>query len=509
MIALLQARTVLAWLRSLTSAGVRIEDLQIIPRADAKAALITIGGIEGSSLFERASQVELAIYRISAALVPPEIGDIDSDAAAAYRPFDVIEAIRVRDREATLELRPLVIFDDAHSLHRAQLQAMIRWLARRELKIARWILMRLDALTPGDVLTDSATIEGSHGPGVKRSREITNIWLQSNDDRGLQRRSFRKMAKDMANRYLQQMEIFNRRRLNNLADLLSTEPETISPSKREQLRASVDVMQRRCGVSAIRRHELEAEVDRYSHSSGETGDDMRLAMLSILFARYAKRVPQRNLFEVNAPDIEPAKPLIADADIAEGARVHLLHRHGRPYYFGVDVLCDAGSENAEQFLHLAGRLVSHSETQLIRAKPATLSSGTQHALLREKAGEIIHDWDFPQHRLVTRLAEGIAKECIEKSLEPNASLGAGASAFGIPQEEFDEIPSRHPDLARILQFGVAYNCFMLVPNHGTKKKIWCLIELGGVLLLHHGLTLRRGGFLERRTDDLLRLLREN
>jgi hypothetical protein len=127
------------------------------------------------------------------------------------------------------------------------------------------------------------------------------------------------MAKDMANRYLQQMEIFNRRRLNNLADLLSTEPETISPSKREQLRASVDVMQRRCGVSAIRRHELEAEVDRYSHSSGETGDDMRLAMLSILFARYAKRVPQRNLFEVNAPDIEPAKPLIADADIAEGA----------------------------------------------------------------------------------------------------------------------------------------------------------------------------------------------
>ena len=67
---------------------------------------------------------------------------------------------------------------------------------------------------------------------------------------------------------------------------------------------------------------------------------------------------------------------------------------------------------------------------------------------------------------------------------------------------------RYPDLARVLKFGIAYNAFVLVPNHGTKKKLWCLIELGGVLLVHHGLTLRRGGFLERRTADLVRMLGE-
>ena len=43
-------------------------------------------------------------------------------------------------------------------------------------------------------------------------------------------------------------------------------------------------------------------------------------------------------------------------------------------------------ENAEQFLQLAARLVSQSETQLIRAKPAMLKSGLQHKLLRERAG---------------------------------------------------------------------------------------------------------------------------
>ncbi|MFZ2650394.1 MAG: hypothetical protein WA210_09835 [Burkholderiaceae bacterium] len=514
MIALLQARSVLAWLRSLTDAGIALQDVLIRPRAGSDAALAAIGGRDGPSLLVRASQVELAIYKVAAALIPPDVSEIDADAVASYRPFDVIEEIVFRDAGREICARPLVIFDDAHSLHRVQLQLLVRWLTRREFKVSRWILMRLDALHPADVLSDSSRGGDGEEPGIKRSREITSIWLQSSDDRAQQRRSFRKMAKDMANRYLQQMDVFNRRRLNSLGDLLATRAEPVTPSKFEQLRSNVDAMQRRHSVSARRRVTIEEEVDRYLLGSGENGEDVRLAMLSILFARYAKRIPQRGLFDANAADasnanLEPAKPLTADADVAEGARLHLLHRFDRPYFFGIDTLCDASSENAEQFLQLAGRLVSQSETQVIRAKSATLSSGMQHMLLREKAREILRDWDFPQHQLVRRLADGIAKECLKKSLEPNASLGAGASAFGIPQDEFDEIPRKYPTLARVLQFGVAYNSFMLVPNHGTKKKVWCLVELGGTLLLHYGLTLRRGGFLERRADDLIKLLGEH
>ena len=73
MIALLQARTMLAWLRDLGAAGVPPEMVEIVPRADADAALTSIGGTAGPALLHRAREVELAIYRISAALMPPDI----------------------------------------------------------------------------------------------------------------------------------------------------------------------------------------------------------------------------------------------------------------------------------------------------------------------------------------------------------------------------------------------------------------------------------------------------
>ncbi len=369
MTSLVQARTVLAWLRSVQTAGIAVDNVEIVPRGDADAALAAIGGTSGLSLLTRARQVELGIYKIVAALVPPELKDIDSDASAAYRPFDVIETFRIPFGMESLQLRPLVILDDAHSLHPAQFTSLRRWLARRELRVARWVLTRLDTLTPSEVLVEPSALPDSEEPGINRDREITTIWLQSGHGRAAQRKTFRKMAKDMGNRYLTQMEIFNRRRLHSLGDLLSTESEGISSGKRKKLAQHVESLQRRYAVSAERMRTLEKEVSNYMTSAGTDDEDLRLALISIQLERYVKRIPpQQDLFPQETPDVEPNRPLTVNAGVADGALIHLLHKYGRPYYYGIDPLCDASSENAEQFLQLAARLVSQAETQLIRSE---------------------------------------------------------------------------------------------------------------------------------------------
>ena len=511
---LVQARAILGWLRSLRSLGIDETTVEFLPRDDAMAAVESIGGRGGQGVGDRARSVERALYAIAGALVAPAVADLPTAATGAYRPFDVIERVRVRielfGAPQRLELRPLLILDDAHALHPAQFAGVKRWLARRELRLARWMLTRLDILTPKEVLQQIAHTEGE-SPALMGSRDVLPITLQSSvQDRREHRALFRSMAKDMAGRYLRRMPVFERKGLRRLEDLLSTDEPTLNDGSLAELRASVDATQRRLNIAAARRDILSKELERYGETAKATRvtPDVELAALNIMMHRYANRIPQETLFGLDsaAEDPEPTRRVHAKKEVISGARLHLLHRFGRPFYYGIDTLADASSENAEQFLQLARRLVDVSEVQLTRGRQATLDAPSQHKYLRERADELVQQWSFPYFHTVRRLTDEIVNRCLEISLRPNAPLGAGANAYGIRQEDFDRIPHDHPDLARVLQFGVAYNAITLVPGYECKNETWCLLELGGLVSVRAGLTLQRGGFVEGSIGELSRVL---
>jgi hypothetical protein len=460
--------------------------------------------------------VEAALYTVAGALVAPPASALPDAATGAYRPFDVLEQVRARialdGRWVDLVLQPLLILDDAHALHPAQFEGVQRWLARRELRIGRWMLTRLDILPARDVLQRPVASVEDESPALMGSRDVLPIALQSNvvERRKSNRATFRRMAQDMAGRYLRRMPLFERKGYRQLESLLGTDEPTLPKSRLEELRSSVDAAQKRLKVSARRRVELEAEIARYAESTKgpKISPDVGLAMLSIMMHRYANRVPQASLFDGDessgGPD--PSRPVRAGRDVAEGARLHLLHAHDRPFYFGIDTLADASTENAEQFLQLARRLVDVAEVQLTRQRPPTLDASTQHRHLRQRARELLDQWSFPYFRQVRQLTAAIGARCVQTSLQPNAWLGPGANAYGVAQAEFEQIVQKHPELSRVLHFGIAYNAFTLVPDYECKNETWCLLELGGLAVVHHGLTLQRGGFIEGNVSELASML---
>lgn len=507
----LQSRTVISWLNSLGSIY-KLSEIKIIYRDWADVVKETIGGDSAEEVLQKAKQVELAIYRICAALVPPAEGKLPEVSTAPYHPFDAIQEIVVPTEQSSSTLTPLVMLDDVHSLHPEQLFKMRDWLARREMRIARWMLMRLDAQTPEAVLTGiSSHAAVDLDSTIKKSREITPIWLQSGSDidRGTSRKKFRTMAKSMSEKYLRLMPVFSQLGIYKLQDVLNTHPPKLSDYNYQKLADKVSSFEQRSGISPTVRSDFESQIESYSAglSTIKLGNDEKLAMLFIMLNRYVKRVPQAGLFDTDN-SAEPSKKIVADSGIADGARIFLLHEYDRPYYYGIDAICDGSAENAEQFLQLSSRLVSASEARIVRGEDSGLPSSYQHRLLTEKANEVVREWIFPRHTAVKKLCMHIAAECQQKSLEPNASLGGGANAFGIPDEVFDELPKKHSELANVLKFGVAYGALSIKRNHGTKKRQWTLIELTGPFLITQGLTLSRGGFLEKQLKDLLIPLEE-
>lgn len=509
MAGLIQARAVLGWFRHLSTAGVEPADVELVPRADAASIVEAIGGVSGERVAARARAVEKALYQVMGALIAPAEADIPAEATAAYQPFDIIERVRVKvgPEGHILDLHPLAILDDAHILHPAQFQALQRWLARRELRIARWMIARFDVLLPQEALaavtedrSDTVTY-----PGLSKDRETEVVLLQSSGPRRENRTNFRRMAKDMAGRYLRRMPLLSARDLVVLGDLLGDEEALITAAERRQLRERVDAIQRRLKVADTRMADFKKEVGEFRIGGRPVAEDIGLAMVAVMLHRYdRRRKVQPSIF--GDDDQEPTRPVNANMSVYEAARLHLLQRYDRPYYYGIDDLCDASSENAEQFLQLAAVLVETSATQVIRSKPASVPPTEQHRLLRKRGAQIIEGWNFPQHLLVRQLVTAIAIRCVEVTKQPNGWLTP--NGFGILQEEFNALPKSQPGLAHVLQFGVAYNAMTLVPHYPCKGKEWCLIELGGMVVLKHGLTLKRGGFVESTAHELSGMLED-
>lgn len=501
---LLQARTMLGLIRNLTANGTRgLEDIKFVPRAEYEAHLEQIGGLTAAGVRDRALAVQRAIYSVGAGLRPPKFSDLPEDAVAPYAPFDAIRLIEITWEGKRIAVSPLAMLDDVHALHHDQLEAMFETLSHREMRFGRWLMMRLEALSPGAVLR-SPGHQPSHGRS--KGRDFVDILMQGDAEKDFARRQFRIMARDMAKRYLPLVPALRTRNATDFDRLVPSQVPELPEGRRKELRTLLKREQDKLKIIPERREEIDELVREYvaTSKSYDTSEDVSLSMARILMHRYAVRIARSMpmLFEELDPD--PKVPLRANADVANGARVHLRHFFQRPLHYGVDDLCDASNENAEIFLQLAGALVTHIETKAIRGQELRLDAKVQETILAEKAIAIMDAWPFAHASRVRAMVDAIARECVAESTLPNAPLGAGANAIAVLEEEMQAIPF-DDELSAILKHAVANGAISIERQYNQGGKLWCLIELPGIVSLVYGLTFNRGGFLPKKIDYLRKI----
>jgi len=517
----IQARAILGWLRKLEKAEVEPTMIHVQTRDHHESIRELIKADDIGLFKELARKVEASIFKVVTALIPPAEENLVNAGLVTYQAFDALEAFIIDGIPAIsgipgvsserMRLKPLLILDDAHELHPEQFADVETWLRQRELKIGRWLMTRVDAIKPEDLRSvvgnnDQAVVAGT----ISGRDRVFKLMQGERRDK----KAFRKIARDISKRYIEQMPTL-RRHVSRLEETLDSKDSPISATDQKNLLTEVKSLRKKTGLSDLAYAALDESIPKGLPL------DQHLAVLRILLNRELRKPIQNDLFSVNAnheifQDADEDQPEVDEenitplkkraADLLAGAKLQLHHEFKRPYYYGFDVVADASSDNIEQFINLAGALVDVIETKLLRGNKPILDAKLQHDTLTHRAQKVVTEWDFPHSIEVKRMVRFVASKCKEKTLLPNAPLSAGANAFGVPQSEIEALHKTGGARARILHFALAYNAFSIREGYRCKKKLWCLFTLGGLPILANGLTLGIGGFCEGHLSDLFEYL---
>lgn len=505
--AFVQSKAVLGWFRQLEGMGISTNDIEIVMGANSESVVAVTGADDPNTFRQYARDIELAIFRVVTSLVPPGENEMASGFLnTSYDVFEVLTGVRVRSWPSSPEgppalLRPMMIIDDAHELHPEQFLQLRDWLKSKAMGVSRWLMCRPDVVSADDyrdALAKDVAAEEDMTPGSTRGRDYLIKLMQLGPSK---EKRFKPIATDITNRYIAGIPEFARRSLRELRPMLSQNTVALPDGQMKQLQDQIDKLAKDSRFSKSLVDTLRARIPATARP------DEALAALRILMHRERNRTPQMGLLPDDAVREEPVTDeRKAAASLIEGARIQLMHQFGRPYYYGMDKLIAASNANIEQFIRLAGGLVDEVLARVIRDRSPDLVPKAQHTALVSQATQAMNEWDFPYNAVVRELVKRIAERCVERTLRPNAPLDDGANAIGIPQDEMDRVLHRHERLARVLHFAFAYKALVFVPQYNCKGKVWCLLELGALPSMAHGLTLHRGGFIEDTLSGLQAML---
>ena len=494
---LLDARIIAALVRAVlavteVSDPAEIELVPLGSRAEAEAEAELIGGLSGDELWGQAIRTEREILRPLDALLPGEVEVGDHLVSPGLHSLALLSKTRIEVGGRELDQRALIMFDDGHALAPDQRLALLERLRDRSLQVARWFSERFEALSADEVFIGST--EG-------RDFELVELENRARKMRGRHERVFQDISNRRARAYLDDYANVQR----SFTELIDEPDEALLGGHGEKIFSELRGRVEEAAHGRDRYHRwLETVEGPPSHAAL-----CRLRGLLIAIEADLQR-PRPELF-----DLEPLPPeqlATRQSRVAASARHFLARDYDLPYYVGPRMMAQLGSENVDQYLRLAGDLFEEMLALITLRRSPRLDALTQDRIVhvaserywRELPGRV------RDGVLVRRLAEAIVRLAQVDTFRSTAPYAPGVTGTALPmpdRERLLESATREEmrgarELYAAIAAGVAGNVFSVQLDYSVKNQRVMVIYLNRLMCPRFGLPLGRGGFRERRLEQM-------
>ena len=454
-----------------------------------------LGGLDGPGILAYAQGVEREVANLLDSLLPVRWADVRTGHADLYS-LTVLSTTTIEVAGRALPMRPLLMLDDGHALAPHQREQLVRRLMDRKLGVGRWYAERFEALSTKELM--EGTTEGrdyillelealARGRGQRRSTAFERILVEAGN-----LRAGRSLA-----RYADEDEDF--------FELLEVEPDEL-------------LGQTPGAVVAAARNRLEQVVaGRSRYADWVTGTDrlegyaaaLRCRELEILIRKDERRA-QQQLFEITLDEDELVRS--QSSRVAEAARLFLAREHGLPFYCGPEVLPRLGSQNVEQFLTLCGDLFEQMLARLTLKRRPRIGAGEQDTVVRRASERLWLELPrrVPHGRDVQRFLVAVLALAQSETFRDTAPYAPGVTGVALAMRERERLLDADTRAAMpgaqslfdAIGSAVAHNVVSVTLDYSVKGDRVMVIYLNRLLCPRFMLPLGRGGFRERRLEEM-------
>ena len=465
-----------------------------------------LGDGSGDFLYDRACQIERAIYRqlndLGMHSDVEDVGHTDLWALHALGGSVLYENIPIASRA-------LVMLDDVHLLHDEQRRGLREYLMRRDIPVARWIAERWQGLSVDETFGEGAT--------EHRDYEIVQLdgWAEESQKR-LPR--FERIVADIANRRVQTSDLVQEQVLTKGAfEAFLQAIGDAPPTKSRLLRMTTEAKEKVLTLAGDSKRYVHWLADVQERHDATVGCIYRWRELEILIARDRSR-RQGDFFPDEQLELQDLKDR-GSTSVASAAELFAAKEHSLPYYYGTRRLALLGSWNIEQFLDIAGDVFDLVVMAVTLRRGPKVTPKQQDDIVRRSADAL---WQSIPRRVsdgeaVKRFVAALGNMAMKETYRPTAPYAPGVNGVAISMTDLARLKDetflrQDPQSARLIQVlkvAVWSNLLQVQLDYPCKNERWAVFYLNRLLCAHFGLPLHYGGFREKRLAELKAWVTQN